>query len=55
MCIGLWGIMASGTGKTSNGKMPPSAYFMWAIAACCGITFLKALFDYFKQKMKKCS
>lgn len=55
MCIGLCGILASGTGKTPNGKMAPSAWFMWAIAACCGLTFLKALFDYAKQKMKKCS
>jgi hypothetical protein len=55
MCIGLCGILASGTGKTPNGKMAPSAYFMWAIAACCGISFLKALVDYAKQKMKKCS
>ena len=43
----LFVYFAQSTGKTNNGKMPPTAYLCWALVAFCAFSTLKNTYDYF--------
>lgn len=48
-CVCLFVVLAQGTGKTNNGKMPTSAYLLWFCVVCYILSTLNSIYKYFTQ------
>ena len=47
LCVSLFVFFAQNTGKTSNGKMPATAYLCWAFVMCYVLSTLSSIYNYF--------